>query len=63
MRKFASGHELAKEIGCSADVLKKTCKPLMRHCTSQADSLVEDHNGYAKNPGSDPFGKKVSSDR
>ena len=26
MRKFNSGDELAKEIGCSPDVLKKTCK-------------------------------------
>ena len=60
MKKFASGHELAKEIGCSADVLKKTCKSSLRTCLFQADNPVEDHNGYAKNPGSDPFGKKVS---
>ena len=26
MKKFESGHDLAKEIGCSPDVLKKTCK-------------------------------------
>jgi len=26
MKKFESGHDLAKEIGCSADVLKKTCE-------------------------------------
>jgi len=43
MRRFGSGDELAKEIGCSPDVLKKT---------------FDDHNKYSKNPGSDPFGKK-----
>ncbi|KAI9636392.1 FAD binding domain-containing protein [Dioszegia hungarica] len=43
MRRFGSGDELAKEIGCSPEVLKKT---------------FDDHNKYSKNPGSDPFGKK-----
>jgi succinate dehydrogenase/fumarate reductase flavoprotein subunit len=46
MKKFNSGEELAKEIGVSPDVLKKT---------------FDDHNKYAKNPGSDPFGKKFFS--
>jgi hypothetical protein len=44
MRKFNSGEELAKEIGCGAEAVKKT---------------FDEHNKYAKNPGSDPFGKKV----
>lgn len=26
MKKFNSGEELAKEIGCSPEALKKTCK-------------------------------------
>ncbi|KIR56857.1 fumarate reductase [Cryptococcus gattii Ru294] len=46
MKKFNSGEELAKEIGCSPDALKKT---------------FDDHNRYAKNPGTDPFGKKFFS--
>jgi cytochrome b involved in lipid metabolism len=46
MRKFGSGEDLAKEIGCSPEVLKKT---------------FDDHNRYAKNPGTDPFGKKFFS--
>lgn len=31
MKKFNSGEELAKEIGCSPEALKKTCK-LMFQC-------------------------------
>nr|ODN93807.1 fumarate reductase [Cryptococcus depauperatus CBS 7855] len=46
MKKFNSGKELAKEIGVSPDTLKKT---------------FDDHNHYAKNPGTDPFGKKFFS--
>ncbi|WVQ83224.1 hypothetical protein IAT38_005363 [Cryptococcus sp. DSM 104549] len=46
MKKFNSGEELAKEIGCSPEALKKT---------------FDDHNKYAKNPGTDPFGKKFFS--
>ncbi|ORY31015.1 FAD binding domain-domain-containing protein [Naematelia encephala] len=46
MRRFESGEELAKEIGCKPEVLKKT---------------FDDHNRYAKNPGTDPFGKKFFS--
>jgi hypothetical protein len=64
MRKFSSGNDLAKEIGCSPEVLKKTCQ--LNPSNSQklygiADHPVDDHNKYAKNPGSDPFGKKVSN--
>ncbi|TYJ51867.1 hypothetical protein B9479_007540 [Cryptococcus floricola] len=43
MKKFTSGNDLAKEIGCSPEALKKT---------------FDEHNKYAKNPGTDPFGKK-----
>ncbi|RSH92155.1 hypothetical protein EHS25_008570 [Saitozyma podzolica] len=43
MKRFNNGNELAKEIGVSPEVLKKT---------------FDDHNRYAKNPGTDPFGKK-----
>ncbi|KAK8847389.1 hypothetical protein IAR55_005247 [Kwoniella newhampshirensis] len=46
MKKFNSGEELAKEIGIKPEVLKKT---------------FDDHNNYAKNPGTDPFGKKFFS--
>lgn len=31
MKKFNSGEELAKEIGCSPEALKKTCKLMVRY--------------------------------
>ncbi|EIW71298.1 fumarate reductase [Tremella mesenterica] len=43
MKRFNSGDELAKEIGCKPEVLRAT---------------FDNHNRYAKNPGTDPFGKK-----
>ncbi|WWD21481.1 hypothetical protein CI109_105967 [Kwoniella shandongensis] len=46
MKKFNSGEELAKEIGIKPEALKKT---------------FDEHNNYAKNPGTDPFGKKFFS--
>jgi flavocytochrome c len=46
MKHYKSGYELAKDIGCSPEALKKTFSA---------------HNGYAKAPGSDPFGKKYFS--
>ncbi|WWC86936.1 uncharacterized protein L201_001816 [Kwoniella dendrophila CBS 6074] len=46
MKKFNSGEELAKEMGIKPEALKKT---------------FDDHNKYAKTPGSDPFGKKFFS--
>ena len=46
MVRFNNGEELAKAIGCSPETLKKT---------------FDDHNKYAKNPGTDPFGKKFFS--
>ncbi|KAK1921536.1 FAD binding domain-containing protein [Papiliotrema laurentii] len=46
MKRFESGEALAKEIGVSPEVLKKT---------------FDDHNRYAKEPGTDPFGKKFYS--
>lgn len=63
MRKFGSGEELAKEIGCKPEVLKKTCKfhYLLLHCGPLLIGIVDDHNNYAKNPGTDPFGKKFFS--
>ncbi|WVQ98035.1 hypothetical protein IAU59_005157 [Kwoniella sp. CBS 9459] len=46
MKKFNSGEELAKEMGIKPEALKKT---------------FDEHNNYAKNPGTDPFGKKFFS--
>ncbi|ORX38823.1 FAD binding domain-domain-containing protein [Kockovaella imperatae] len=46
MKRFNSGEELAKEMGVKPEVLQKT---------------FDDHNKYAKNPGTDPFGKKFFS--
>lgn len=46
MKKVEGGDALAKEIGCSPDVIKKT---------------FDDHNYYEKNPGTDPFNKKFFS--
>lgn len=62
--KKMTGEELAKEIGCGADALKKTCQSLLfYHLASltwaSLTDVVDNHNHYAKNPGTDPFKKKV----
>jgi len=59
MKRFESGEELAKEIGCKPEVLKKTCELKAPSVARGSSRLVDDHNQYAKKPGSDPFGKKV----
>lgn len=58
MKKIEGGEALAKEIGCSAETLKKTCELHLPYQRVEADQLVDNHNHYAKNPGSDPFKKK-----
>jgi hypothetical protein len=58
MKRINGGEELAKEIGCDAEILKKTCKLSTISSSPKTDQKVDNHNHYAKNPGTDPFKKK-----